>query len=186
MNEEIWKPVAGLEDKYCVSNLGRFYSKIKNKIMSLQTDKDGYLLICLNGKVRRAHRIIAQTFLNNCDNLPQINHKDGNKSNNNITNLEWCTASYNMKHRFKVLKQVVHNKGKRQSEETKQKISCKNKGRNMFGDNVRAKKVMCVETGKIFSSATEADKFLGFCKGGVSHCLEGLSKTSGGFHWQFV
>ena len=182
MNEEIWKPVEGLEDKYLVSNLGRFFSKTRNAIMKQQTDKDGYCVIGLGGKICRAHRIVAQAFIPNPDNLPHINHKDGNKENNNIENLEWCTPEYNNKYKYLL---GYRNKSFKMSEKAKKHLSEIRKGKGLLGENNNAKKVRCIETGKEYSCAREAEKEIGVSKGCVAHCAKGYIKTSGGFHWEY-
>ena len=97
--QEIWKDIKEYVGLYQVSNLGRFKSlprntknqyKYKERILKLSEDKDGYLLVNLNGKTFRSHVIVAQTFIKNDDDKPQINHIDGNKKNNNPENLLRC------------------------------------------------------------------------------------------------
>ena len=103
---EIWKDIKGYEGLYEVSNLGRarslYYAGNKREeplIMTLHIQKNGYAYISLykdkKPTVRRFHRVVAEAFLDNPYNLPYINHKDENKSNNSVDNLEWCTAKYN-------------------------------------------------------------------------------------------
>ena len=184
--EEIWKPVKGYENRYLVSNYGRFFSLHMQRIMKQQHDKDGYCLICIGRKIRRAHRVVAEAFIDNQENLPQINHINGDKSDNRIENLEWCTQSYNMKHSFDKLDNKIWNKNVPMSEEQKQKLSQAKKGKHILGMNGNAKKVLCIETGEIFSCAREADIKIGVVKGCVAHCAKGYTKTAGGLHWQYV
>ena len=102
--EEIWKDKKGYEGHYQVSNWGRVKSiKFgKEKILKLIKDKDGYLQVtlCKNNikKVYKVHRLVAEAFIDNTDNLPQVNHKDENKLNNNVDNLEWCDRLYNVRY----------------------------------------------------------------------------------------
>lgn len=101
---EQWRSVKGYEGLYEVSNLGRIKSlcaRTNTRILIRKPvpDKDGYLTICLkkNGKVRcfKIHRLVAQAFIPNPNNLPQINHKDEDRKNNKVSNLEWCNCKYN-------------------------------------------------------------------------------------------
>lgn len=105
--EEIWKDIEGYEGLYQVSNLGRVKSfmaapKTGNKseyIMGQTLITGGYLTVyfCVNGKrsKRQVHRLVAQAFIPNPSGLPFVNHKDENKTNNVVDNLEWCTSEYN-------------------------------------------------------------------------------------------
>lgn len=107
---EIWKTIDEAPD-YKVSNLGRVSSFRVYKegyILKQKSDKDGYLEIQLtvaHGKKiwRRVHRLVANAFIPNPDNLPIVNHKDGNVKNNSVDNLEWCTNSYNISYSYRVL-----------------------------------------------------------------------------------
>lgn len=110
---EILKDVVGYEGLYVVSNQGNIYSlnyKRTGKVVKLKPgiDKDGYLQVSLfkNGEVkRRIHRLVAEAFIPNPKNLPEINHKDKNRQNNYVNNLEWCTNQYNID--YSLAKQVL-------------------------------------------------------------------------------
>lgn len=110
--EEEWKYVEGFENKYQISNYGNIRSlyterngKRHYRIKNLKWGKitKGYfgIRLCLRGKMvssPRAHRLVAEAFIPNPNNLPQVNHIDGNKENNCVTNLEWCTNQQNALH----------------------------------------------------------------------------------------
>lgn len=106
MAAEIWKPVKDYENLYEVSNFGKIRSLKKNKLKTEQLSKNGYSVINLYvGKsIKREylHRIVAQAFIPNLDNKPQVNHIDGNKQNNHVENLEWVTSNENLKHAYKM------------------------------------------------------------------------------------
>ena len=100
---EKYKEINGFEGRYKISNYGNVYSMITNKILSPKVDKDGYLevgLVRSDGKriYKRVHRLVAEAFISNDKSYPQINHIDDNKQNNNVCNLEWCTAKQNNNH----------------------------------------------------------------------------------------
>ena len=100
--DEIWKPVTGFEGYYWISNMGRV--KNKEKIMKTYIINSGYLAIDFRvNKVRTknlVHRLVAQEFCdtNDKEGRLEVNHIDGDKTNNNMNNLEWCTSSENKKH----------------------------------------------------------------------------------------
>ena len=111
--EEIWKDIPGYEGVYQVSNLGQvkslqMWSSVqrrycqREKIMKQYQSTTGYFQINLKTEGTRklglVHRLVAQAFIPNPDNKPQVNHKDGNKRNNSVSNLEWVTNAENMDH----------------------------------------------------------------------------------------
>jgi len=103
METEIWRSHPDI-DRLEVSSFGRVRS-VKGCYYKISPISGGYLQICfyMNGKTvhKLVHRLVAQTFIPNPNNLPQINHKDNDITNNNVSNLEWCTASYNNRYREK-------------------------------------------------------------------------------------
>lgn len=180
--EEIWKDIPSYEGYYQVSNLGNFRSlprviRYKNngtrnylaKRLLTETTKDNYQRITLmkeGVKTRyQAHRLVALAFIPNPENKPCINHIDGNKSNNVVTNLEWCTPSENMTH--------ADNTGLRDM--SKHHPS-------------NAKKIKCLETGEIFVSYYQAIKWLGKTTNSLSALVRGTRNygKAFGYHWQFI
>ena len=107
MADEIWKPVLNYEGLYSVSNLGRIYSERRNVILKPEISDCGYLRIRFkkNGSQRRfrVHRVVAFAFLENPEDKPYVNHKNHNKIDNRLCNLEWVTPSENTKawHEYK-------------------------------------------------------------------------------------
>ena len=106
MKEE-WKPVKGYEGKYMVSNMGRVkslnYKRTgKEEILKASDNSYGYLYVnlCKDGKGKwyRINRLVAQAFLENPQNLPEVNHKNEDKTDNRVENLEWCTKQYNIEY----------------------------------------------------------------------------------------
>lgn len=111
---EIWKPVKGYDGKYLVSNKGRvanaYWGKHKRKtpkIMKGSPDKDGYLRLSMREhgdfsyfppRTEKVHRLVALAFVPNLTSFDVVNHKDGNKLNNNADNLEWVSVAYNTYH----------------------------------------------------------------------------------------
>jgi len=140
MQKEEWKTIKVFDD-YEISNFGRVksFKRYKNgKILNYYDDSHGYLFVKLyiNGKSdnKRIHRLVLETFVGINPDKPFCNHIDGNKENNYIENLEWCTPSENIKHEFKI--GLQSNKGennpnyrKHPSKETKRKQSEKAKGK---------------------------------------------------------
>lgn len=111
---EIWKELVGNREIYLISNLGNVKTKgrngshyfIKSHYLKIYTKENGYQRVILSlderGKYYYVHRLVAELFIPNPDNLPCVNHKDGNKSNNFVDNLEWCTRSENEKHAWRI------------------------------------------------------------------------------------
>lgn len=131
-NIEIWKDVAGYEGVYQVSNFGNVksldkvifnkgskkYNNIKGKILSQnKTNGNGYKIVSLNhngnSKNHYIHRLVLTSFVENTNNYNYINHKDENKSNNHVSNLEWCTCKYNNNYgtsRERIRLKLINNK----------------------------------------------------------------------------
>lgn len=103
---EIWKDIEGFENRYEISSFGNVRNKKTSKVLKHSNNYHGYPFVLLrkkgDDKVKnlKIHRLVAEAFIPNPDNLPQVNHKDGNKLNNSVDNLEWCTCQYNIQHSF--------------------------------------------------------------------------------------
>lgn len=108
---EIWKDIDGYDGKYQVSNWGKVKNTETGNVLTPYLNKKGYEKVDLyHGRTRRkfrVNRLVAMTFIPNVDNLPQVNHKDGNKLNNSVTNLEWTDNSGNMKHYWRMRRGMV-------------------------------------------------------------------------------
>ena len=148
-----FKEVVNLEEYFLVNEEGIFYSKRNKKITTPYLNPNGYMYICTtfgNKKITKsysAHRLIAETFIPNFENRPYVNHIDGNKSNNCVSNLEWVTASDNTKHAIntgllKIDHLLEHNKQIRKLTEEQAKYIRENyKERDkIFGGRAMARK----------------------------------------------
>ena len=167
--QEIWRDIEGYEGLYQVSNMRRIKSLNYNKsgkegILKLRKDKDGYLQLQLHKegecKDYKVHRLVGQTFLENLEGLPEINHKDEDKTNNCVENLEWCSSEYN-----------------------------KNYGtRNKRVSKSLSKPLMCVETNEIFNSAQEAQEQTGIDASSIGKCANHRKyfRTARRLHWQYI
>jgi hypothetical protein len=96
------KPIRGYEDIYSIDADGNVYSYHTNRVIKTKTAKNGYKIICLHKNGKRkwllVHRLVADAFIENPENKSQVNHKDLDKKNNSVNNLEWVTSSENMQH----------------------------------------------------------------------------------------
>jgi hypothetical protein len=114
MEQEQWKPIKGYEGKYDVSNFGRVRSYYKGlHIKTQRINNCGYCYVKLyvrgkRQKMARVNRLVAEAFIPNPDNMSDVNHKDMNKLNNHVSNLEWTSHADNVKHSYDSGKRHAH------------------------------------------------------------------------------
>lgn len=166
MREE-WKPI--LRGDYMISNYGRLYSNYRivsfgrgrricgGRILSPQNHSAGYLAYPVgHGRTQLAHRLVAEAFLEKQPGKPNVNHLDGNKKNNIVSNLEWASQAENISHAYE------------------------------NGLNSRRRAVVCVETGDVYESLAAAARAMGQSAGSLDHMLAGRRPTFAGYTWRYA
>jgi hypothetical protein len=108
--QEEWRPIIAASG-YEVSNLGRVRSP-RGNILKQQANFKGYMRVLLRERCFRVHRLVAEAFISNPQAHPQVNHRNGDKKDNSVQNLEWCSNAENTLHAFRVLGRVHPSKGK--------------------------------------------------------------------------
>lgn len=189
--EELWLPVKGFEGLYEVSNFGRVkshhkYGGVDNRIMKPKSDQDGYKIIKLsgNGKCKHAkvHRLVAEAFLDNPNGYSMINHKDENKGNNFVGNLEWCDAQYNNTFGHRLEKALP---------KTHMKWSKTDRGRKCMSyvGHSKGKRCACFNNEGIvrqYDSVSEAAKAVGEKPIYIAMCCTDNLKTMDGLSWKYI
>ena len=187
---EIWKDIQGYEGLYQVSNFGRI--KALHKVVShkyagtktipecikkIQKNLNGYSIIVLSinnkPKTFTVHRLVAKHFIHNPENKPEVNHIDGDKGNNHISNLEWNTKSENNQHAYNngLKKGSTHLKGKTGS---------------LCFNSIPVLQILSNGKEIKFASATEAEKNIGISRRGISQCARGIQSFAGGHKWKYA
>lgn len=174
MKEE-WKDIVGYEGLYQVSTLGRVKSNPRNGTSNTEhfltikvypNCRYARVVLSKNNRTKSfsVHRLVAEAFIPNPDNLPQVNHRDMNTSNNTVENLEWCDAIYN------------NNYGQARTRAAK---SCQ---KAIIGfDGIH-------KLGTYFTSTTDAATYFGVSKGAICGALKGYkyTHTSCGYTWEYA
>ena len=170
--QEIWKFIPNTNKQYQVSNLGRV--RKNGKILKLTANSRGYLGVGIFGTVKNVHRLVITTFKAVPDSKGLVvNHIDGNKLNNKLTNLEWCTQKYNIFHSKTLGKHYVFTNEDRKKAETNRL-------------NAVRKKVLCLETKEVFESMSAAAIAKNVHAQNIYKCCNKKLNTTGGFHWEYV
>lgn len=181
--EEVWKDVQGYEGYYQVSNHGRVKSldrKVKNrggiatkkgKILSPSVMNNQYKKIALwkdnEQKMMLMHRLIAQAFIPNTGNLPEVNHIDEDKGNNSVDNLEWCDRLYNANYGTAIERSASKRKGVSVGERAIEQYTTN-------GVFVRS-----------YDSAMKAAEAIKGCNSGICKCANGRYKIAHGYVWRW-
>jgi hypothetical protein len=171
--KEVWKDIKNTNSNYQVSNCGNIRSKYNKythkiekeyKILKPFKNKKGYLMVDIKdlGKTMLVHRIVAETFIPNPDNLPQVNHKSGVKTDNRVCNLEYCTCSENIQHAIK------NGLWKNKLKDIRKPIIQYDLNDNFL---------------RQWESITKAQKDLKIFH--ISSVCKGTRKTAGGYKWSF-
>ena len=169
---EIWKDIEGYDGMYQVSNKGRVKSLKfgKEKILRPGKNGNGYLFVYLyknrKKKMCKVHRLVAMTFLPNPDNLPQVNHKNEDKTDNKVVNLEWCSAKYNINYGTRTQRQAEKLTNYKRSKPVIQY--------SKSGEFVRE-----------WKSIMDVERNLGFNRGNIFHCCTGRYHSAYNFIWTY-
>ena len=154
------KDIPGYEGLYAATSCGKIWSYRTKKFLSTQGLTNGYptVSLCKDGgrKTWRVHKLIARTYLENPEGKPEVNHKDGNRTNNCINNLEWVTCKENLAQA------------------------------DFAGKPKCFSKVRCIETGIIYNSCAAAARDIGIHRYGINLVLLGKQRSAGGYHWERV
>lgn len=162
---EQWKQIKGYDNYEC-STEGRIRNKKTGRILKTQVNHNGYKTLTLyqnkSAKNERVHRIVAGTFIDGKHYGKDVNHIDGNKLNNRVDNLEWCTRKDNVRHSMDIGIKPLNN----------------------FGNETN--KIRIVETGVVYDSINDCARDINGFTGTICACLNGRQDTHRGYHFERV
>lgn len=176
--EEIWKDIKGFEGLYKISNTGKILSlKYKNgrkpTLKKPNLCKEGYYVINLckdyKNKICRVHRLIAEAFIPNPENKPQVDHINAVRTDNRIENLRWVTNFENSRNPI-----------------TYEKIKKNGREKIELAKKACMKKIRCVETGKIYDCRKQVIDELGGEKSSITRPLQNKNRTFKKLHWEYI
>ena len=178
---------------YTIDTEGNVTNITTGKVLKPRNAGKGYKIIGLwkNGKSTNfyIHQLVATHFLPNPNNLTEINHRDENKQNNRLENLEWCTHKYNVNYGTNIERRVKNTDWKKVTTKrisnTDFKAIAAKKDMFEIGKKI-SRPIKCLETNKIYSGTREAERQTGIEHSSISKCCKGKLNTAGGYTWEYI
>ena len=161
-----WKPIVGFEEYYLVSDSGQVWSIRRHRALKPKIDRYGYEVVALSIKGvlhhRTIHRLVAQSFMPNPQNLPTVNHINEIKTDNRVSNLEWTSVADNINH---------GTRNKRMAD-----TKCHQPVEQILSDGTVAQ----------YKGVKDASRKTGINRNCISQCCKNTRKTAGGYKWRYA